>query len=317
MLGAVKAYRLANPPKIPPTMKYSLLPKIDFPEKEFVKKTFVAELANDNFPKFSDQAKIYVIYRPASDFLALEYDKEVAVGLGFVGEPRMVRYGIYEFRNDNLNQTLTMNVLDGSFVLKYPYLEDQTLLVPGKVPNKNEAITIASEYLRAGGKLSTELESGEKETSFWKIEGNGLKSVASKDEANVIRVDFFRDKIDGLPVLGVQQARSPVSILISGTGVDNKKIVEVNYKSMNIDGQSFSTYPLKSVETAWQELQNGSYWPSSDSDQTSVRITNVFLAYFEPVSLTNFLQAVYVFEGGGGFVAYVPAVAASAVSQTN
>ncbi len=314
MVGAIKAYRLANPPIVPPTMRYGLLPKIDFPKKEFVKKEFRAELANDSFPKFSDQAKIFVIYRPASDFLALEYDKQVATGLGFAGEPRRIRYGVYEFRNDNLKQTLTMNVLDGSFVLKYPYLEDQTLLVPGRVPNRNEAILMASEYLKAGGKLSPELESGEKESSFWKIENSGLKSAPSQEEANVIRVDFFRDKIADLSVLGEQQGRSPVSILISGTGMDNKKIVEVNYKNIAIDRESYSTYPLKPVETAWQELQGGNYWPSSDSDQSSIRITKVFLAYFEPVSLTNFLQPVYVFEGENNFVAYVSAVDISAVS---
>ena len=315
LVGAIKAYRLANPSTIPPTMRYGLLPKIDFPTKEFERKSFVAELANDSFPKFDDQAKIYVIYRPSSDFLALEYDKQVAAGLGFGGEPKTIRYGVYEFRNDNLNQTLTMNVFDGSFVLKYPYLEDQTLLVPGKVPSKNEAIVIASDYLEAGGKLSPELESGKKEISFWKIEGSGLATAPNREEANVVRVDLFRDKIDKLPVLGIQQERSPVSILVAGSGVDSKKIVEVNYKTMAIDQESHSTYPLKSVEVAWTEMQAGNYWPSSDSDQVSIRITNVFLAYFEPVTLTNFLQPVFVFEGDGNFVAYVPAVDASAVSQ--
>jgi len=34
----------------------------------------------------------------------------------------------------------------------------------------------------------------------------------------------------------------------------------------------------------------------------------VRLAYFEPITLVQFLQPVYVFEGDGEFVAYVPAV---------
>jgi hypothetical protein len=32
-------------------------------EKEFTKKSFVKELPNDTFPKFSDQAKVFIIYR--------------------------------------------------------------------------------------------------------------------------------------------------------------------------------------------------------------------------------------------------------------
>ncbi len=311
--GAIKAYRAANPVKIPPTMRYGLLPKTVFVEKEFDKKNFRAELSNDAFPEFEDQVKIFVIYRPTKDFLALEYDKKAAVGLGFSLEPVQIKYGVYEFKNDNLNQTLTMNVLDGSFVLKYPYLEDQTLLGSEGAPDKSEAITVASNYLVRGGKLTDDLKSGEKEASFWKIENAGLKAVSSHSEANMVRVDFFRSEVDNLKVVGSQPNGAPVSILVSGADVAGKEIVEVNYKSMEIDMESFSTYPIKAVEDAWADLEKGNYWPASDTSNDSVVIRNVYLAYFEPIVLTHFLQPVFVFEGSDNFVAYVTAVVDSSV----
>ena len=37
-------------------------------------------------------------------------------------------------------------------------------------------------------------------------------------------------------------------------------------------------------------------------------IRKIYLAYFEPATLTNYLQPVFVFEGDDNFVAYVSAV---------
>ncbi len=313
MTAAIRAYLAANPVELPATRRYGLLPKIIFPEKKFEKKEFRAELADDTFPAFDDQVKIYVIYRPDRDFLALEYDKNVAKNLGFGGEGKELKYGVYEFKENNLNQTLTMDVLEGSFVLKYPYLEDQTLLVLGRVPDEAEAISIASAYLETAGKFGSDLENGEQRVGYWKIEYDGLKSEPTRTDANVARVDFFRSQIDEIKVVGVQPGRAPVTVLVSGAEMASKKVIEMNYKSMEIDNESYSTYPIKTVEEAWSDLTRGNYWPAYDTDNEAVVINEVYLAYFEPVVLTHFLQPVFVFEGRDNFVAYVTAVVESEV----
>jgi len=102
-------------------------------------------------PTFSDQAKVYVIYRPNRAFLALEEDKKTAASFGFTDEPREIKTGIYEFKNNNTNKTLIVNVLDGNFNITYPYAEDQMLQVPEDMPNKSEAIQLASAFLNKGG----------------------------------------------------------------------------------------------------------------------------------------------------------------------
>jgi len=81
-----------------------------------------------------------------------------------------------------------------------------------------------------------------------------------------------------------------------------------NYKYANVDRELFSTYPVKTVEEAWSDLKAGNYWPAVDVSPGDVAIKNIYLAYFEPVSLTNYLQPIFVFEGDQNFVAYVPAV---------
>lgn len=309
LTAAIAAYKTAHPPYIPPTIKYGVLPKIVFPEKSFEKKDFSFELPNDSTPHFSDQTKVYIIYRPDSNFLALEEDTKTAKALGFNSTPAQIRTGVYEFKNDVLNQTLTMNVIESSFVLKYPYLSDQMLLNTGNVPGKNEAIEIAKSFLQGANRLGADIEEGEKKVTFWKIEYDGLKSVSSQSEANVARVDFFRKNLEGeLKILSAEIGRASVSVLTTGSTVEGKKVVEVNYKYANIDRESFSTYPIKTTEIAINDLKIGNYWPISDVSSKNVIIRKIYLAYFEPVTLTNFMQPVFVFEGDGNFVAYVPAV---------
>jgi hypothetical protein len=241
--------------------------------------------------------------------LALDQDTVTAGDLGFNSKPSEVKYGVYEFKNDSLNQTLTMNVLDGSFNLKYPYESDQLLLNPEKMPTKEEAITIAKGYLSGANKYPTDLSEGEKKVSYWKISFDGLKSVSSLSEANIIRVDFFRTNIaDNLKIVSGDVNSASVSVLVTGSQLEGKKIVEVNYKYTQIDREIFSTYPIKTPEQAWTDLNAGNYWPASDVETKDVTIRQMYLAYFEPISLTNYLQPIYVFEGDGNFVGYVSAV---------
>lgn len=305
---AVAAYKKAHPPYTPPTIRFGILPKIVFPDKKFEKKNFIIQTPNDALPNFSDQAKVYVIYRPTSSFLALESDTITAKNFGFMSDPTEISSGVYQFKNDNLNQTLTMNVLDGSFKLQYPYQNDQTLIAPQIVPTKEKAVEIAGQFLEAGKKMEDDLKNGTQQVSYWKIGFDGLSSVQSQSDANVARVDFFREDLDNLKILSTEKDRASVSVLVSGSSVEGKKILDLSYKYANIDRESFSTYPIKTAQQAVDDLKSGNYWPVSDISSSDVTIRNIYLAYFEPVTLTNFMEPVFVFEGNNNFTAYVPAV---------
>lgn len=303
-----KIYRAAHPVYVPPTQRYGVIPAMIFPDKEKTAKNFTFEFANDSTPKFSDQARVYVIYRSSSSILALENDKKTAAQFEFTDEPTEIKTGVYEFKNSTLNKTLTMNVLEGSFKMTYPYMSDQLLLSPPKMPSKSEAIEIASSYLDVGNKYTDDLENGEKKVSFWKIQNGSLIAADSQSDGNVVRVDFYRAKLNNLEILSEKVGQASVSVLVSGSEVADKQILEIDYKDLNIDAESYSTYPIKTAEEAIEELKSGNYWPAADVTAPQVTIRNIYLAYFEPVSLTNYLQPIYVLEGSNNFVAYIPAV---------
>ncbi len=308
--AAIKAYRAAHPPYLAPTVRYGILTKTVFPEKQFEKKEFVLELPNDSFPSFKDQAKVYVVYRPINTFLALEQETKTAKGLRFTAKPieRGQGTGVYEFKNDQLGQTLIINVLDGSFKMSYPYLSDQLLAV-GTAPDKKKAVDEAEGFLQSAGKYTSDLEKGERKISFWKIEGGNLVPVDAQSEGNVTRVDFFRQNLEeGVKILSTEYGKASVSILVTGSTVEGKGTAEVNYKHTNIDRESYETYPIKTAEAAWEDLKAGNYWPAVDNSSRKIAIRKMYLAYFEPVTLTNYMQPIFVFEGDNGFVAYVAAV---------
>lgn len=310
-----KAYMAAHPPYIAPTVKYGKIPRLIFPEKDTKLKKFTYELPNDAVPTFKDQAKVFVIYRPNTTFLALEEDKKTATSFGFNGEPTQIETGLYKFQDAVNNKTLTVNVLTGDFTMTYPYASDQMLINPEKMVSKTEAIKIATSFLEKGKKLTTDLANGEKVVTFWKIEGNGLKSVSSQSEANAARVDLYRQSLDNLPVLSVNFGQASVSVLVSGATVEAKKIIGVNFKDMSINQASYSTYPIKTGQEVVDSLNSGNYWIARDVSSENVTVRKIYLAYFEPMTLTNYLQPIFVVEGDNNFVAYIPAIRSDFIKQ--
>ena len=305
----INAYKASHPKYIPPTVRYGVLPKLVFPEKQFDKKTFNFEFTNDKIPTFDDQAKVYIIYRPTSKILALEDAKKVATQFGFKNDPVEIDEGVYKFEGDN--RTLTMNVLEGNFDLKYPYTDDQSIIENSGKTSKATAIETASGFLKSGSKFSSDLEEGEKVASFWKIEEGTLKSVSAQSEANVVRVDFYRKKMDDKwNVTSAKTNQSSVTVLVSGD-----KVVEANFKYADIDRESFSTYPIKTAEEAIEDLKAGNYWPANEVNSTSATIRGLELAYYEPVTLTQYVQPIYIFKGDNNFTAFVSAIANNYIAK--
>ncbi len=314
--SAIRAYNLAHPPYYPPTMTYGKLPQIVFPEKTNSSVSFSLQLPNDGFPKMSDQAKVYLVYQPVDSLLALEDGTKTAKSLGFDGQPTETKTGVYQWTNGVTNQTLTINVLDGSFHIKYPYENDQLLQNPDVMPTNSAAIAMAQSFLQQANKLAPDLKDGEAKVSYYKISYTGLKPAASLSESNIIKVDIFRKATDdGIKILPSDPTSASVSFLISGSTVESKKIVEVNYSYAPIDRQSYSTYPIKTPQQAWSEVQSGNYWTAEAAAGNSTVIRKIYIAYFEPATLTNYMQPIYVFEGDGNFVGYVPAVNSSEILQ--
>jgi hypothetical protein len=291
-----------------PNVKYGILNKIVFPEKEFTTKNFSFEFPQDKAPVFSDKAKVYTVYRSNKSFLALEIEKEMAKKMGFVKEPRQISNNIYEFEND-YNQKLKVNILDGSFILTYPYQNDQLMLSETNMKGEKEAINSLKSFLEAAERWRDDFDVEATKITLLKHKDSNLIEVSGISEANFIRVDIARHKIDDkFKIVSINPNQSVVSALISSSTTRARSIVDLKYRYAEIQRESFATYPIIKAETAIAKLKAGNYWPASDVVADKIIIRRMSLAYFEPASLTNFMQPIFVFEGDGGFVAYVEAI---------
>lgn len=303
-------WKTANPdPLPPPNMAFGRIQKIQFPDKEAASHQFVLETPDGSFPDFGDRVEVYFIPRSSSTILALENAKKLANRLDFKGQPEKINEGTYKFEGD-LGYTLTVNALSGNFDVEYSYLNDQTLIGPGRLPDEEGAIQIAKTYLNRSGKLAEDIDLGTSELSYYKIMPGGLVEAASLSEADLLRVDLFRNEMkDEFRVVSVESNKASISVLISGSKDEKRRIVEVNYRYVPVDVSKLATYPIKTMDKAWNEMSAGDYYPASDIEGESVIIRRVELAYFEPLVGTNFFQPVFVFGGDGGFVGYVRALA--------
>ena len=96
--------------------------------------------------------------------------------------------------------------------------------------------------------------------------------------------------------------------VLLAAGLYQDWILEANYSRQNIMDES-ATYPIKTAQQAFEELQEGNGFIASHSgDSTNVKIKEVYLALYSEGKLQQYLTPVIVFEGDNNFVAYVPAV---------
>lgn len=320
LTGAFRAYWRSTHPLPPPapTVAFGQLPKLDFGEsKPRPQKEFVLETISGGLPELSSQAKVYFIPALESRFLALENTNQIAKNLGFASSPEKVSNDLYRYKNEKSNTTLTINPLTKTFLLSYPYLEDQTLTTLA-LPLEQALVESALSFLENLRQKIPDLTGENAQVSLWQIKDKKTVPGISISEAHLAQIDFFRAPIeDQYPVLPRTLDQANVSFVLSGdTG--KRKIVEARYTYFFVDLEKAATYPLKPLGQAWEELKQGQYHLArfnTGVEEKTIPIRNVYLAYFDPHYPTNFLQPIFVFEGDYGFTAFVSATSVEWVSE--
>jgi hypothetical protein len=296
----------APPPK--PTVSFGKIPQPVFPESNASGFTFKLETIEGKLPNLGNIGKVYLMPKETPTFLTLDRAKEKASTLGFRGEAEAISQNLYRWRNGST--TLEMDILTGNFKLRYPYKDDQSLLVNKNLPSSQQAIQEAKSFLGGRNLLGKDVSAGTGETIYLRFVPPDLVPAISLSEADFIRVNLFRADLDKMKILPPNPKHSLISFLFSGSREGGKRIVEIDYNYFPIEQEISATYPLRSVETAWQELQAGEGYIANppETGGTSPIIRKVYLAYYDSASSQNYLQPIYVFEGDDEFMAYTAAL---------
>lgn len=313
-LGLAWWKKLHPPPPPPPTVEFGVLPKIQFPESPSSSNlVFKLETPTGGLPDLPEKANVYFMPYLRPNLLALDKAKEEAKSLGFKTEPKPVSEKIYRWTKEGeIPTTLEMDIFSGKFEISYNWQMDSTILLEKNLPGKEQAKLEIFNLLSQADLLAEDIQQGDFKITYLRVSGPNMIPTVSLSEADFVRVDLFRKKIDDLPLMTVKPEKGIISAIISGSRSFNKRLIEVKCNYFPIQYYSSSTYPLKSAAAAWQELKGGQAFIVNLPENTAtITVRRVYLAYFDSEIPQQFLQPIVVFEGDYNFVAYVSAIAAN------
>ena len=317
-------YKKYHPDPAPsPTMGFGYLPKIEFPSSATYSAQFELKTKDLDFPFTPDRMNVYFIPYLKASLLAYDEAQTLAINLGFAGDGKTTDSILYEWeKNISAHFTFKINIFDGSFVYSYKWQDDKDI-VNNQAPGKAAAIISAANFLQDIDPDIIDLDLVSPETTYLMASGNKLKETVSLQDAEFVRVDYFRKPImvtstyrevgsGEYPVLTQKPNEGIISVIVSGD-VQEKKIINCEYNYFPVNYYTIETYPTKKVEQAWEELRKGyGYITQNDTKGDKIMIRNISLAYFDSKLPQKYLQPIYVFEGDDNsnreFIAYIPAL---------
>lgn len=304
--------RLRPPAPAAPTVSFGKLPKPQFPESKGKDIKYKLETIQGQLPKLETVLKVYLMPKRVQNFLAIERARAKAAKMGFPGEPEQLSDSVYRWQisDEKTQKILEMDILADKFKVYYPWQTDQAILQNKYLPNLQQASSEANNFLTSNGFIESDISGGKFKIANLKYEPPNLVPALSLSGADFVRLDIFRADVDNLRVMPPSPVSSQVSFLFSGSREPSKRIVDINFTFYPIEKEIWGTYPLKSVQTAWDEAQKGEGYIASigEIENNEAIIRKVYLAYYDPEFPTNYLQPIYVFEGDKNFFVYVSAI---------
>lgn len=308
--------RLNPPPPPPPTVAFGKLPALQFPSSSIDRKkiNFALETIEGKTPTASSSGTVYFIAKPAANLLGLTRATNLANRLDFKGEPQQLNPQTYRWQDiSNPFRSFEFDIVTNNFKLLYDYALDLAVFNEKGLPDKEKAVSEAKTFLQNLGLIS--LVNSPAFVSFWQLSGNSLIKTTSLSTTDAVRVDLGRENINGLKVFSSAYPNELTHFLFSGNTDTQRRILEAVYVYWPIDLMQSATYPLKTSQQAFEELKNNGGYVVNFTESEKTIIRQVYLAYFYPDSYQPYLQPIFVFEGDGNFLAFVPAVSPSWTSQ--
>lgn len=309
-IGSAVYTRIFPPPPPPPTVLFGKLPALPFPENPGLPKfTFTMQTKTGELPTdIPTTTLVYLMPEKKSAFLGLDEATAIARNLGFTAAPTPISDTIYRYNREYGGGIFDINIVNKTFSISYNLEKTPELLT--QKPKSNDDANNAVRSLLNQSLMPEDLVKGEKTYQYFKAVPPDLNETISLSEANFVRVNLFREKYNELPVMTPDRRKSNVWFLISGDVSRDRQIIAGEFHYFPVDKNSTSTYPIKSPQQAWDELNAGKGYVAQTpaNNITTIVIRRIYLAYYDSGRPQGFLQPIYVFEGDNGFVSYIPAI---------
>ena len=206
-------------------------------------------------------------------------------------------------------QRVNIDVANFNFDYEYSYAKDPLVFTNTRIPPNKEIEEKARDFLKSVGRYPNELSTGKVNIVYhnYNATANTLFVTKNPSEANVVEVDFYRPDINESPVVSPKYFTSQ-NYVIMAFKESSFKVIKARVEFFEKSDDQVGIYPLKSGDTAFNDLKAGNAFIVSGEKTSPVTLKKMFLGYYDPDTYQNYLQPVYVFLGENDFVAYVPAI---------
>ena len=312
--GGIAYYLATRPVEVYvelPTKGFGLIPKPVLP-----KSLMTASSVNYNLDTetgalptgLPELIKVYAIQKLGVTFASPERAKRIARGFLFNNGPEIQSPTRYRFTDDNGGEMLY--ALDtGNFRFKRPLVPkteeftDQEII---PIESENQIASNFKKYLGDQGILQAQLADGRTRAFY----NRAQVQEASEAAVTVWQADITEGQETtkvSYPIVTPTFKEGLVKGTVTRYQANQNKYLSIDYIFWPIDTAESETYPIKTVEEAFEQLKNGEGVTVLPYSKSNVAIENVYLAYYLPIEYVPYLQPVYVFQGPE-FAAYVPAI---------
>lgn len=157
---------------------------------------FSVETTSGAIPDLPEVVNVYKFAHPGQSLLALQEAQRTADLLGFDPEKyTRISTTEYQWYNSELKQTLVIETGNQNLTLTTDFTDPSVTTNPRTLPSEQEAKEVAMKYLQDADLLYRDYSKGEQETYLIQITASGeFREAPSLAEADLVRVDFFRNK---------------------------------------------------------------------------------------------------------------------------
>ena len=327
--------KMIFPDKDPPTIAFGKMPQLQFEAKEITgnEPTIALNTKSGRLPTdLATKMRVFAFVPPEFSYFARQNAEDAANFLGF-SESELttdLKASAYRWRSLQSGGILEINIDNNNLTLDTDLFGKASQYRAGTI-TMSRAQEVATKLFLGVKRLDDKrYVTGEKTVHLGKFLGNTLLETNTERDAQIAKVDFFRNlgehKVLGPdPQVGLLQAWVGNPARISNPY--NYPYVKAYYHE--VDTTSNATYPVLDVNTAWKAVKGGQGVIANISAKEanpfeeykparvdSIRIDNIYLAYYETPTAQKYLQPIYVFEGnfssrgtqGGQITIYLPAV---------
>lgn len=321
-IGSAIKERISPTPPPAPTVLFGALPPIGFAaSKEDLPSdiSFSVNTIDGALPSFPDQAKVYKLTENRASLISLQQARDTVKMIGFSSNEKAVTQTLYSWEDPSeQGRTITFDIVDKNFTLASDFYHQREILLAQNLPDSEEAKSQVVSFLTKMGLLPVNLDIPNSKISFFTIEGTSLFKTTSLSNAQVVRVDLFEKPIENMPIFFPAFVESPMYVLIGSKGNFQREIIEAHFSYKPIDEKDFSTYPIKTVDEAFEQLKEGKAYIARlgpVGTEEVIGIHSVMPGYYRGDLQSSYLMPIFVFEGNNDFVAYISATEDSWINQ--